>query len=278
VDYCIDCDYELHDYEISDHLATELRAYIDATNAMKPNEIDTLLIPVNSFSGGASDGNSRYYTYARLRMCLLNFYDEIVTPSGAEIGNITLGDTRHLAMINLIISGGSPTACRELAGHAGIDISSHYYTNFSGLVECATLEYLRKSKGKAAKLVGRQRYPLAKPGAAYRVLGGWCDAMAVQNGDVSECLKVVGSNGHIGDCACCPHFWPDEHGLRLRFYNKELGKQRVDADAGYLLQMVEIVRRGLGCPEDIGSALLRLQRSCDHYHKCILERVEHGKT
>jgi hypothetical protein len=211
-------------------------------------------------------------------MCLLNFYAEVVTPSGAEIGNITLGDTRHLAMINLIISGGSPTVCRELAGHAGIDMSSHYYANISSLVECATLEHLRRSKGMAAELAGRQRYPLAKPVTTHRVQGGRCDVIAVKDGDVYECLKVVSNNGHIGDCAYCAHFWPDEPGVRLRFYDKEHGKQRVDADTGYLLQMVEIVRRGLGCDEDVGSALLRLQRSCDHYHKCILERAEHGKT
>jgi len=278
VNYSIDSDYDLHEYEISDHLAAELRAYLDATDNLKPNEIDTLLVPVNSFSGRVSDGSSRYYTYSRLRMCLFHFYDEAVVPSGADIGDIKLGDTRHLAMINLIISGGSPTACRELAGHADIGVSSHYYTNISNLVECATLEHLRKSKGGAAELVGSQRYPLARPGATHRVRGGWCDVMAVRNGNVSECLKVISNNGHIGECTCCAHFWPDDPGLRLRFYDKELGKQQVDADTEYLLHMVEVVRRGFGYSEDVGSAILRLQRSCDNYSKCIVESIEHGKT
>jgi len=278
VNYSIDGDYGLHTYEVSDHLAAEIRFYIDATKALKQNEIDTLLIPTSSFSGGASDSSSRYYTYPRLRMCLLSFYDEVVTPSGADIGSITLGDTRHLSMINLIISGGSPTVCRELADHADINISSHYYANLANLVECATREHLRKTKGGAAEFVGRQRYPLAKPGSAHRVQGGLCDSMAVKNGDVSACLKVVSNKGHIGECVCCPHFWPDEQGLRFRFYDKGLGKQRVDADTSFLLQMVEAVRRGLGHTEDVGSAILRLQRSCDHYFKCILESIEHGKA
>jgi len=165
-----------------------------------------------------------------------------------------------------------------LSGHADIDISSHYYANISNLVECATLEHLRKSRVRAVKLNGKQRYTLSKPDLAHRVHGGLCDAMAVKNGDVSECLKVASSNGNIGECACCPHFWPDEHGLRLRFYDKKLGKLRVDADASFLLDMVEIVRRGMGYTEDIGSAILRLQRSCDHYFKCILENIEHGKA
>ena len=278
VDYRIDGDYRTYEYEISDHLATELGAYIDATKALKPNEIDTLFVPTESYSGGVSDGSSRYYTYERLCMCLRRFYDEVVTPSGEEIGNISLGDTRHLAMINLIISGGSPTVCRELSGHADIDISSHYYANISSMVECATLEQLRKSKGGTVDLSGKRRYPLNKPAQTHRVQGGVCDSMAVKNGVVSECLKVLGSNGHIGECACCPHYWPDELGVRMHFYNKESGKERVNADTDFLLQMVEIVRRGLGYEEDIGSAIIRLQRSCDHYYKCILENIEHGKT
>ena len=278
VNYSIDGDYELHEYEISGHLANELRAYIESTNSLKANEVDTLLVPVTSFSGRENAGSSRYYTYARLRNCLRDFYDEIVAPSGADIGNITLGDTRHLAMVNLIISGGSPTVCRELARHADISVSSHYYTNISNLVEGATHKHIRKSKGGAADLVGKQRYPLAIPGATHRVQGGRCDAMGVNNGDISECLKVISSNGHIGECPYCVHYWPDEPGLVLHLYDKELGKRRVDADAEYLLNMAEIVRRGLGYAEDIGTALLRLQRSCDHYHKCILENLEHGKT
>jgi hypothetical protein len=211
-------------------------------------------------------------------MCLRDFYDEVVTPSGADIGAITLGDTRHLAMVNLIISGGSPTICRELAGHACIDVSSHYYTNVANLVECATREHIRKSKGGAAGFVGEQRYPLSRPPHAHRVQGGWCDAMSVKNGDISECLKAADSNGHIGECVCCPRFWPDEQGLRMRYYDKELGKQRVDADTGFLLDMIEAVRRGIGYTEDIGSAILRLQRSCDHYFKCVLESIENGKA
>jgi len=35
----------------------------------------------------------------------------------SEEQRINLGDTRHLAMISLIASGGSPVICKELAGH-----------------------------------------------------------------------------------------------------------------------------------------------------------------
>jgi len=276
VNYNINGDYELRQYEISDQLASDLNAYINATDSLTPNKIDTLLIPVTGYAGNDDVGDSRYYTYRRLRQCLLNFYNEIIFPSKADIDVITLGDTRHLAMINLIISGGSPTVCRELAGHADIDVSSHYYANISNLVECVTIERLRNGRGGKAGIVGRPHYALTKPNAVHRVSNGWCDALSVKNGDVGECLKVMSNNGHIGECTCCGHFWPDDEGLWLSFYDDKLGKQRIKADTEYLLQMIEVVRRGLGYTEDIGSAVLRLQRSCDHYSKCILERIEHG--
>lgn len=38
-------------------------------------------------------------------------------------------------------------------------------------------------------------------------------------------------------------------------------KADVDEDGLYLMQMIELVRRGLGYEEDIASALLRLQSS-----------------
>jgi hypothetical protein len=36
--------------------------------------------------------------------------------------------------------------------------------------------------------------------------------------------------------------------------------------------MIEITRKCLGHQEDIGAALLRLQRSNDHYGKCLWEK------
>ncbi len=57
-------------------------------------------------------------------------------------------------------------------------------------------------------------------------------------------------------------------------FDERIGKQQVDADSRYLIQMIELTRKGIGNTEDIGSALLRLQRSSDHYGKCLWEKYE----
>jgi hypothetical protein len=276
IGYRIEHDYELKQYTITDNLAETLRYYLKLTGRMASTEIKTLFLqqPHLDYLGAPANPFSRYYTYAYLSTCLRMFYREIIEPHGHNIANIHLGDTRHLAMTNLIISGGSPVICRELAGHSDIDVSSHYYSNISNLVECLTLERYRKSKGQTGELTGEHKYPIAKPETALRVSGGYCGATSVIGGDISECLKVLGNQGHIGECGSCMHYRPDAHGIQFDFFDEKAGKQQVDADSRYLIQMIELTRKGIGATEDIGSALLRLQRSSDHYGKCLWKKYE----
>jgi len=132
------------------------------------------------------------------------------------------------------------------------------------------------SKGGSAGITGSQRYQTAVIETGYKVEGGWCDAVAVTEGDISECLKAVNQHGQIGDCTCCTHYWPDDPGVQLSFFDEEDGKRQVDADCQYLMRMIELVRRGIGKTEDISSALHRLQHSSSHYGSCILKK--YGKA
>ena len=269
--YRIAEDYEYKKYVITESLANELRTYLKATAKMRRPKLDTLFLqqPHLEYICIGQNSSSKYYSYSYLKTCLRYFYDEVVE---SGIARVQLGDTRHIAMANLIISGGSPILCRELAGHVDIDISSHYYTNISSLVECVTLEQYRKTRGGTVDIAGTSRYPLALPEIHSRVAEGWCAAPSVAEGSVSECLKASSGRGHIGDCTYCGHFWPDNPGVRMKFLNHASGKQRVDADAQHLIRMIELVRKGLGHEEDIGTALLRLQRSSNHYGKCLWEK------
>lgn len=273
--YCIAEDYEQKEYSIPAYLAFELQLYIGATEKMKSAEIDTLFrqSPHCCYLGTTIISSSRYYTYAYLKTCLRRFYSEVIEPSHKEVSHIQLGDTRHLAMTNLIISGGSPVICRELAGHSGIDISSHYYSNISNLVECVTLERCRKSKADVALISGSMKYPVSKPVDMTKVSGGWCNSQDVKEGRIDDCLKITDEKGHIGECRCCCHYYPSNQGIRLEFLDAKSGKEQVDADSQYLIRMIELVRNGLGYTEDIGSALLRLQRSSNHYGRCLWEKI-----
>ena len=274
IGYKIADDYELKEYAVSPHLADELRRYIEATSPFRRSVFDTLLTqePHFAYLSMTTMSSSRYYTYAYLNTCLRYFYNEVIEPGGHDISRIRLGDTRHIAMTNLILSGGSPVICRELAGHAHIDISAHYYANISNLVECATLERYRKTKMAGAMIHGSSKYPAAVQSDTRKVSGGRCASDAFRDGRIDDCLKVSGGDGHIGDCRRCGCFLPDNPGVTLKFYDAKEAKEQVDADSGYLIRMIELVRKGLGHTEDIGTALLRLQHSGDHYGKCLWKK------
>lgn len=271
--YRIKDDYDCRKYTITETLAAELRSYMETTERMQKTGIDTLFLqePHYSYFGTSMNPASKYYSYANLNTCLRYFYQEVIGPQNAELNTVRLGDTRHLAMVNLIISGGSPVICRELAGHSDVNISSNYFSNISNLVECATLERYRKIMGGKASVVGTAKFPLTVSDDWYRLPEGWCDASSVKDGDIGECLKITDKRGEIGNCSHCIHYYPEERGIRLEFLDEKVGKQKVDADSRYLIQMIELVRKGIGYTEDIGTALLRLQRNSDHYSKCIWE-------
>jgi hypothetical protein len=274
ISYRISEDYDLKEYAIHGCLANELAHYINTTENMRQPEIDTLFSqePHFRYLNRTGYSSNRYYTYQILATALRYFYQESGCGLDSGISRIRLGDTRHLAMTNLIISGGSPVICRELADHSSIDISAHYYANISNLVECMTLERYRKSKGATADITGMAKYPITISLDKCRVSGGWCSSDAMKAGNIDDCLKIMDGNGHIGVCRACSQYQPDNPGIHLAFLDEASGKAQVDADSRHLIRMIELVRRGLGYEEDIGSALLRLQRSSNHYGKCLWEK------
>jgi hypothetical protein len=143
-------------------------------------------------------------------------------------------------------------------------------------VECIAVERFKKAQKGNATIAGTLKFPLITPKEWHRLPDGWCAAHSVKEGDVSECLKVAGKNEEIGNCKYCGHYRPDNPGIRAEFLDAKAGKSKVDADSRYLIKMIELVRKGIGHAEDIGAALLRLQRSSNHYSKCLWEKYSEG--
>lgn len=278
VTYTIDGDYEKKKYFISKDLADDVIWYIKETEAFEKPSIGTLLILKPKQNLNPHSNGLNHYSYNDLKHCLYIFYKNVVMKYDSELDRVNLGDTRHIAMVNLIISGGSPTICKELAGHRDIETSSNYYSNISNLVECMTLNTYRKFKGSDASFSGVPRYNGVLPLKKHRVVNGWCDAMEVEKGNVSECVKNIDRNGHIGVCENCVHYWSDQEGIRLKFFDEKAGKNKVDMDAKFLLQTIEKVRKGIGMEEDIKYALLKIQNSSNHYIRCLWEKYSSEET
>jgi hypothetical protein len=101
------------------------------------------------------------------------------------------------------------------------------------------------------------------------VQGGFCDSEAYARGNISDCIKSISADGELGSCTHCPHFIDGQSGVHFLYERPSERKEQVDRDSRYLLQALEAVRRGIGMPEDIQSALLRLQQSGAWYGRCL---------
>ncbi|OUP56080.1 hypothetical protein [Butyricicoccus pullicaecorum] len=101
--YRIAFDYELSTYIISQLLKEEIESYIKQTECL-PEQRNLVLFRTQ---------NGENFDYAQLSKLLRDFYTEIIPKyytvvqhgghlSEKEICRISLGDTRHIAMISLI--------------------------------------------------------------------------------------------------------------------------------------------------------------------------------
>ncbi len=258
VGYTIEADYTLHEYEIPDWIAKEISEYQAIQTDHDSHTRDTLFYLDRKTMMG-------YLTYTQMKGKLNEFKEKV---TGDKRYPVKLGDTRHLAMINLILSGGSPVICRELAGHESIDISSNYYANLSSVVESIVYERNREYRDTLV-LEGELNIRKGERTKMTAVEDGYCDDPGVADGDISECIGAYRVKGHYGDCVNCTHFYPNRPGLKLKV--RQRFKEHVDEDALFLMDMIEQVRMGRGEKETILSAFLRLQKSCVDYER-ILER------
>ena len=245
-------DFEIFTYEIPGWMYAEIEGYKKRTEIVSRPLLDTLLVSMGPTPRG-------YFTYGQMKLRLSRFCRDIM---GDEEYPINLGDTRHLAMINLILSGGSPVICRELAGHEDINISSNYYANLSGVVESIVYEKFHGHTNRSG-LTGDRKYYLSLPEDRLRVTDGWCTSKRMLAGDVGDCVGCYHPGGSIGECRQCRYFYADRKGLQIKLQKE--AKEAVNADGIYLMQMIELVRKSLGYKEDIDSAILRLRGSADHY-------------
>lgn len=278
ITYTLEGDYERQTYPVTDEIGRMMRWYQGKCPGNREGELDTFFSLDPYYRTGHRHESfmkhRRYFTYEHLYGCLQDFYGNVAGVPDTDRW-VRLGDTRHIAMMNLIISGGSPEICRQLAGHADINISSHYYSNMDLLVECSTYELYRryKAEGKKAMINGRESYPARKP-EGIPVEAGICSSEAMMAGDIQDCLKSISGDGEIGACSQCRYYHADDPGLHFDFFDRESAKEKMMDDVWFFKLTVDLVRKGLGLEEDILQAVYRLKQSSTHYRECILEKLK----
>lgn len=281
--YRMELDYERCKYPIPDHLAIHILDYISATQHVYQSNIDVLFCKHSQFAGAkVIIENDKHYTYANLRQCLSYFYRNIVQDKYSyiiatdcdnllegEIQKIQLGEMRHIAMVSLALTGGSPAICKELAGHESIEISSHYYSNLKSFLDLLGWERFRKKDSTTKPAYGlsvSQQYP---------VKNGYCQCEQVWNDDYSPCISAVDTNGMPGSCSVCRWFFPSEHRKNQQI---QMQKEKIDYEleqtCTLMRQSIDQVRKGLGNIDTISCVLDNLAaKSRQYIHLSALERL-----
>lgn len=291
-------DYYLTTYEIPEKLALTIQHYLDLTKGLASTKLDTLFVTETHYKRWERKTgiNNRFLTYTNLNTILKYFFNEVVSErygyqvhylnppnrlKDNEINFIHIGDTRHIAMINLIAEGSSPVTAMLLAGHDNVTTSSHYFSNLSQFIECRSYQVYRKltSSQTTYEISKTQRkYTIGK---AYVELNnkGRCYSPRYAQSDFSDCLRVISSHAELGACTSCPFY---RKAGKDYFSMDKSFKKSVDQEAMLVDQAVKRVRQGKGHVEEIGEALLKLSTVSHSYQeylaaKQVNKEESHGK-
>lgn len=289
VHYSIAEDYFTVTYQIPDGLANEITWYIKATEEYERNDLNTLFVTDPHYHKWEQKKhkNSRFLTYINLNTILRYFYAEVIAGlygikvvdkgshisinNGSELEYIHLGDTRHLSMINLMSQGGTPQLAMFLAGHDNEEMSMHYASNISKMIECRTYkQYREMTKGTALYSYSKNPIlPMPKSDGIQLHDGGYCYSFQYADGSVEDCLKATGPDGEIGYCPVCVHY--RAKGVS-RFGVDSIYARAVTERCRELITAVNNLRKEKGNPETIGEMMLKLKDASLSYQQYLFKK------
>lgn len=234
--YKIDKDYKKYMYEITLPIANSIMEYKKRISEFNETPIDTLFsfdfykkskeMLYDTEYRGRGEFNKRF-TVAMLNMMLSDFYNYHIVKKkkyivkakrelldvdengiqyelkSDEIAYINLGDTRHIALQNLLINGCNLLMAKEISGHETVDMIYHYSGNIKNLVKCHAYRLHRMINNDSQSISNlSQADKLLAPRASEYVQtdSGRCYSNKMIKGNPEDCYKVG------GDCEICIYY------------------------------------------------------------------------
>ncbi len=256
ITYRIDGDYKKDTYPVPDSLAREILFYVSHTSPDEDTDGTDQLF--------AHDGP---FTYADFRRMLKSFAIQCLNLED-EADLVLPGCSRHLAMIGLIMAGGSPDVCRVLAGHETVDQASWYFGNLYNILQGAIMRIASQSRLFEPLQSPYRILPEGTP--FHNVTGGRCTAMEVPEGDVSPCLQFYKTGRRPDLCSGCPHFYPYKEKQVLMGYDRN---DTTGPGVEFLFDLIEELRSHLGKKETLRDAMNRMKSESAR----ILEQIRGEK-
>ena len=275
---------------VPNHIGELIANYIKETEKYDNTELDTLFVTDPHYKKWQhkKHNDSRFLTYSNMRTILKYFYKEVIQDkygytirydhenidhNNKEIEFIHLGDTRHIAFTNLSEEGISLVSIMLIAGHADVEMTSHYCSNTISLLECRTYKQHQKLLGgdKQFKLSHTKKLPPAASPVALPD-GSLCYSENYKKCNEEDCIKAVGPKGEIGYCRECIFY----RGKDMSYFSgDDLCKHRIEEDCQLLFLATQAVMEGKGNPENIHEAIKRLNSSKYSYKAYLEQKLAH---
>lgn len=237
--YNVKQDYKIYEYETTKEIADMVAEYKDLCKKYKKPNSDALLSSEMFYETYSKEYNygmkkdEKYITRAHMARLLRNFYNQVIgkkynyqilnkvdmdtvdehgelrSLADNEIVQISLGDTRHIAIQNMMLNGCNILLANEITAHNEINTIFHYAGNLKNLVKCKAYSLNKKNKReemmdfcskKETNRVDNILNPIQ--GISYvNVENGRCySPNMVDHDNPKDCYVTA------GDCECCKYY------------------------------------------------------------------------
>lgn len=244
ITHSIEGDYKLYSYPVSKEIAELILDYKRITEEYREIDGRQLLISNTLYREKGKfrteldkeyiSESDKIFTLPSLKNMLNNFYVNIIQKKNGfsiidinylenkkqssdfislnenEITLIKPGDTRHFALINLVLNDFSPILVKDFAGHMRVDTSYHYFGNIDQLVKCVSYtKYKELCEYKVNDVVYNVQNITANKVMnsmdsnnvfSIELDNGKCKSVKFSKSDVSDCQTVA------GECEVCDFF------------------------------------------------------------------------
>ncbi|EMY4798079.1 hypothetical protein V8T67_003796 [Bacillus pacificus] len=204
--------------------------------------------------------------------------DEGKPLNSKEIIKIQLGDTRHFALINMVLNGISPVLIKDFTGHGSINQSYHYFGHIDQFVKCLSYDKFREIRENVIddeEVGSHQEITLEsiqlglnrKNQEFVEVDGGRCFSPKFLKNDITDCIEQT-TTDIIGDCFNCPSFvsHSNEYKELLEKRKADLEKKMND-DGNFLLRVIRNYKDTFKDEEVMTRTLLNIQQKASEYLK-----------
>lgn len=230
ITYKIDEDYQIYEYAVSNEIAAMIFDYKELVKGYKESNIDSFFVNevyVNANNQLKDYGFFHTKHFSRLldvfycnviekyyncgvipkdKLKETNFDGEAYKLKVNEIVKISLGDSRHIAMQNMLLNGANILMVKEITGHENVDMIFHYSGNMKNLIKCkaySLFELSKRKKNIVESVAGNGKDFIIRGGELanfVEVDQGKCFSPLFTQGGMKDCYAIA------GNCELCKYY------------------------------------------------------------------------